>query len=80
MVSCVEVELPHSNFLKGDHIPHEQMPHPGERVQVDVKVVPRKCIFTVSSVPFLLRQHVRHTLEADAQGRHIVQQGRGSGR
>ena len=24
MVSCVKVELPHSNFLKGDHIPHEQ--------------------------------------------------------
>ena len=24
--------------------PYEQMTHPGERVQVDVKVVPRKCI------------------------------------
>ena len=24
--------------------PYEQMPHPGERVRVDVKVVPRKCI------------------------------------
>lgn len=24
--------------------PYEQMTHPGERVQIDVKVVPRKCI------------------------------------
>jgi hypothetical protein len=24
--------------------PYEQMTHPGQRVQVDVKVVPRKCI------------------------------------
>ena len=24
--------------------PYEQMTHPGERIQVDVKVVPRKCI------------------------------------
>ena len=24
--------------------PYEQMTHPGERIQVDVKVVPRRCI------------------------------------
>ena len=24
MASCVKVESPHSDFLKGDHIPHEQ--------------------------------------------------------
>ena len=35
--------------------PYEQMPHPGERVQVDVKVVPRSCsqilIFACFSTP-----------------------------
>ncbi|MFT9077520.1 hypothetical protein [Ethanoligenens sp.] len=24
--------------------PYQQMTHPGERVQIDVKVVPRRCI------------------------------------
>ena len=24
--------------------PYQQMTHPGERIQIDVKVVPRKCI------------------------------------
>ena len=42
--SSVKVELPHTNLTSGGHILHEQMTYPGQRIQVDVKVVPRRCI------------------------------------
>ena len=29
---------------KKDYKPYKQMTHPGERIQIDVKVVPRRCI------------------------------------
>lgn len=37
--------LPEKNAKKPQFVkPYEQMTHPGERVQMDVKVVPRKCL------------------------------------
>ncbi len=49
--------------------PYEQMARPGERVQVDVKVVPRKCIAdpeqsTYSSADFLRKLRAWYALRS----------------